>query len=376
MTKLGKLIDEFNGTVTEQIRSHHSPSTLEFNGWNFSTAKITREVVEILFQTYQRQHQVVPFSRLPSLPQEVCWKDCEIGSYQGQWLDNKRHGHGCCKYKNGERYDGEWEDGKRHGLGVQTWPNGDVYDGDWEKDHRNGFGTFRDRDGEYRGQWDNDKKQGWGIFAWESDKETYYKGEWDNGIMHGWGKWEQDNQERYEGEWVGGRFQGHGIFKSKDGWRYDGEWSQHERSGQGKCVWKDKSTYAGEWRNDKRHGQGTSTCMKGKYEGQWEDDIWSGKGTKEKEIAGYWKGEEIEPTQPVTITWSNGDVYKGGWENGQAHGEGTYTYKDGTVFEGKFWCDEDRMLGEGTMAKTSKQTIHGKWHGFPPKPNTHFHLFY
>ena len=33
---------------------------------------------------------------------------------------DKREGHGLYKYKNGTTYEGEWLDGKRHGNGVRN----------------------------------------------------------------------------------------------------------------------------------------------------------------------------------------------------------------------------------------------------------------
>lgn len=41
----------------------------------------------------------------------VYWTSGE--QYQGEWLDNKKHGKGTMTYKNGDRYEGEWEDNVR-----------------------------------------------------------------------------------------------------------------------------------------------------------------------------------------------------------------------------------------------------------------------
>ncbi|MGE3647952.1 MAG: hypothetical protein AB7G10_06425, partial [Reyranellaceae bacterium] len=38
----------------------------------------------------------------------------------------------------GATYDGAWVDGKRHGRGLQIWPNGERYEGEWRNDKRDG----------------------------------------------------------------------------------------------------------------------------------------------------------------------------------------------------------------------------------------------
>ena len=35
--------------------------------------------------------------------------------YEGQWLDDKQHGHGIESWPDGARYEGRYEDGKKQG---------------------------------------------------------------------------------------------------------------------------------------------------------------------------------------------------------------------------------------------------------------------
>ena len=40
------------------------------------------------------------------------------------------------------------------------------------------------------------------------------------------------------------------------------------------------------------------------------------------------------------VTFSNGDVYVGNWEDGVKHGYGKYTWADGDTYEGNWYKGE------------------------------------
>ena len=45
-------------------------------------------------------------------------------TYEGMWLDGKKHGRGLMIWLDRrERYDGEWKNGLQNGIGVHTWLN-------------------------------------------------------------------------------------------------------------------------------------------------------------------------------------------------------------------------------------------------------------
>ena len=54
--------------------------------------------------------------------------------YEGQWLNDEKHGKGKEMYNDGATYDGRFHEGARHGAGVLTYANRDVYDGEWDMD--------------------------------------------------------------------------------------------------------------------------------------------------------------------------------------------------------------------------------------------------
>ncbi|WP_350285853.1 hypothetical protein [uncultured Croceitalea sp.] len=79
--------------------------------------------------------------------------------YEGEWLDNQRHGKGSFYWPDGEHYEGAYENDKRNGLGTYYWPNGEKYVGFWKDDKRNGHGEFYGTDGSVvtSGTWKDDK---------------------------------------------------------------------------------------------------------------------------------------------------------------------------------------------------------------------------
>lgn len=80
------------------------------------------------------------------------------GVYEGEWLNNHRHGTGIHQAKNGETYEGEWIEDERTGKGKFTFRNGDYYTGEWKKNKRSGFGTVISFKGDtlVHGYWKDD----------------------------------------------------------------------------------------------------------------------------------------------------------------------------------------------------------------------------
>jgi hypothetical protein len=54
-------------------------------------------------------------------------------------------------------YDGDWINNVRHGWGTRQYPSGNIYQGMWFNNVRHGEGTMKwvDRDQIYTGQWEN-----------------------------------------------------------------------------------------------------------------------------------------------------------------------------------------------------------------------------
>lgn len=52
--------------------------------------------------------------------------------YEGEWLENKKHGYGEVTYADGDHYEGYWAHDQKHGQGKCTWgEDGSVREGEW-----------------------------------------------------------------------------------------------------------------------------------------------------------------------------------------------------------------------------------------------------
>ena len=100
--------------------------------------------------------------------------------YEGEILNGKRHGHGTYTWADGDTYEGDWKDGKRCGRGklIQYGksPSGETYmkysyDGEWLDNREHGHGIcvegdfgWEKMDKVFEGEWVNGKRQG--RFVW------------------------------------------------------------------------------------------------------------------------------------------------------------------------------------------------------------------
>ena len=91
--------------------------------------------------------------------------------YEGEWKDDKMHGHGTYTFHDGDKYEGEWKDDKMHGQGIYTWANREKYVGDFKygKQHGQGTNTYANGD-KYVGEW-KDRWASGGWFYWSNGKK-------------------------------------------------------------------------------------------------------------------------------------------------------------------------------------------------------------
>jgi len=151
--------------------------------------------------------------------------------YRGEMKRGRREGKGTILYIGTPfvSYEGDWVDDQKHGMARQLYRNGNLYDGSFRDDQRNGYGRLKYVNGDsYAGAWVNDVKHGSGIFCW-SEAGTRYEGQFQDGMMHGRGKYTFADGTVFEGSYDRGHRKGQGVLIAPDGARESGEWVGGER---------------------------------------------------------------------------------------------------------------------------------------------------
>jgi hypothetical protein len=98
--------------------------------------------------------------------------------YNGEYVNDMRHGQGVMINKDGSVYHGQWVLNKRQGEGTYYYLNGDSYSGNWVQGRKHGIGTysFAKQKCEYLGEWEADKII---IGKWRLPNGVYYSGSFD-----------------------------------------------------------------------------------------------------------------------------------------------------------------------------------------------------
>ncbi|CAD7933347.1 unnamed protein product [Amoebophrya sp. A120] len=91
-----------------------------------------------------------------------------LGTYEGQWKNDKREGEGVHTYPDGATYRGQWYLDLQHGEGEYTWPGGsESYKGEYKDGKPHGRGLYTWPTGDtYEGQWEHNQRHGEGVHTW------------------------------------------------------------------------------------------------------------------------------------------------------------------------------------------------------------------
>jgi len=144
---------------------------------------------------------------------------------------------------------------------------------------------------------------------------------------------------------------------------YDGEWTQGLPHGHGEMTWADGDVYVGEFKGvnvppgqSRLQPQGGCTSAPGGYgEYTWADGaVYDGKfKLRWRDLEYYYelKNEGVKNLSKAEshlahvlevkgkMTYTNGDVYDGKWEDGGPYGQGKMKFADGVEFVGNFKKD-------------------------------------
>eukprot|EP01102_Stenamoeba_stenopodia_P020946 TRINITY_DN8322_c0_g1_i1.p1 TRINITY_DN8322_c0_g1~~TRINITY_DN8322_c0_g1_i1.p1 ORF type:complete len:1150 (+),score=232.72 TRINITY_DN8322_c0_g1_i1:180-3629(+) len=196
-------------------------------------------------------------------------------------------------YPNGDTYEGEFVNGKRHGKGKYTFSSGDVFEGQHEQGQFSGYGTYRYVNGDvYNGQFKCGVFEGQGVFT---GSDYQYMGQFSKDQMCGRGIITYSCGDRYVGEFQNDLRNGRGTYTYANGSRYDGEFVDGEMCGEGTHYYSNGDLYQGTFKNSKYHGQGRIEFSNGDIlEGEFRD----GEVVDEKGFFGNKEGEEVASFVP------------------------------------------------------------------------------
>eukprot|EP01034_Spumella_vulgaris_P039724 gene39724-49090_t len=132
-------------------------------------------------------------------------------------------------YINGDRYFGEMLNEKRHGKGKYSCVESrSIYEGDWVENKKHGHG----------GLWENDLRKGYNEYTYAprfvdgvKQPEETFKGEFLNDMFHGYGVKVFENGDGYEGGFANGLLQGQGEISYENGDKYVGGFLKGNFSG-------------------------------------------------------------------------------------------------------------------------------------------------
>ncbi|GIQ88903.1 hypothetical protein KIPB_011255 [Kipferlia bialata] len=285
--------------------------------------------------------------------------------YVGMLAAGKPSGIGICNYADGRVYEGGWERGKHSGRGMSTYSDGRTYVGMWKAGKPSGEGVCEYADGRmYKGDWKAGHMSGQGVCAYPNG--DVYKGEWKKGKRCGKGTCTHKDGSVSAGEWKGDDMS-LGTLTYTNGAVYEGQWKKGKESGRGVLTYADGETMSGEWLDGKPHlvsySDKEGNCYRGTLDVSTTNGRWVPDGVGEFSFSegnvykGDWAQGQMSGHGVMTYGSKNRDQmwalmgkeyvvkYVGEWLMGQRSGQGVMTYYDGTVYDGG-WV-QDQRSGHG-----------------------------
>jgi len=144
--------------------------------------------------------------------------------YEGRWSNGAPEGEGTATWPSGIIYSGNWHGGKESGVGTMKDPSTNTtYQGEFLEGKRNGHGTVIYSNGSTATvEWKAGVPNGHGEFT--STLGDHFEGEFRDGKMNGHGIMLSHTGARYEGEWRDGFPDGEGTLVRPDTAQFSGQW--------------------------------------------------------------------------------------------------------------------------------------------------------
>ncbi len=134
------------------------------------------------------------------------------------------------------------------------------------------------------------------------------------------------------------------------------------QNGLGVYKYPSGAIYDGKFQNGKIANYGTLFFSNGNvYKGQWQDQFRQGQGELEYANGDVYSGgfQKGKLQGKGAMSFSNGDRYEGDWYQDYMHGEGVYAYNNGDRYEGDF--EKGAIHGFGVMNYHTGSKYAGHW---------------
>lgn len=235
-------------------------------------------------------HQIPPLASLPRILQSVPITPQGIGFLKGNFIEGKLSGDGYVSFHCGIQMEGSFQNGKLNGFGKIIFADKSTQSGFFIDNQLHGWGEETSMLGHRIGNFYQGVFHGEDNFAYLNPVlEKVIKVSsvilsvpiWLNGVSS------------IQGNLMNGKLCGQGAVTFLNGIQMEGCFGEGKLNGPGKIIFSDKSTQSGHFINNQLHGWGVDTSERG--------------------------------------------LYVGNFYQGNFHGEGTFSYKDGRSFAGIFY---------------------------------------
>jgi hypothetical protein len=270
---------------------------------------VVSQVIERFCQSKVAEYSSTPSHFSSNIPNPAFTGTADVSYangdfYSGPFVNGMRHGRGFLKTARGE-YEGEFVEDKRHGDGKFTKDDGSCFEGRFADDWITGEGKVVYEVGStYTGSFKYFMQHGTGKYT-HPDGLTY-EGQYVENFLEGEGIVTYQNGDVYSGTFLRNKMHGQGVLEKADGSKYEGEFFENEYHGSGIYYVKDAFTYAGSFRAGQFEGKGVLTYVNGDiHDGEFLDDLLHGQGMKKYangvQVRGMWRLGMQSGTSQVTV---------------------------------------------------------------------------